>query len=110
MNLPEKKAYCPMCDGYGFNGTDKVGKPYACYFCGMTGYVPDGLVRQIERDERWASYVRAENAIDLRIAYGIPHGIDWYVDQETGDPVILLGRAFSLEANCSASIDEDLTI
>lgn len=37
-----RKVDCPRCGGYGDNGEDEDGRPYACYCCGTSGRVDLG--------------------------------------------------------------------
>lgn len=35
---------CDSCDGYGSSGFDETGRPYACYRCGCTGWMPESAL------------------------------------------------------------------
>lgn len=92
MKVLEPMADCPACDGYGFDGNDEEGKPYACYSCGCSGRVPAKVAADYWRDARWASYVYAERGVIERARLGVPAGWSYYRDDYDGEIVLVPPR------------------
>lgn len=66
---PPGMAECPKCD-MGYDGFDEDGRPYACYFCGTSGWVPAGVIEEYEREQ--AEYLAASPAPAPSPAYAKP--------------------------------------
>lgn len=62
---PRGKEECRSCDGEGDHGYDEAGCSYACYACGMSGWVPAGSQEDYDqpdeplRDDRYADRAAA---------------------------------------------------
>lgn len=92
MKAREPMADCPSCDGYGFDGCDEVGAPYACYFCGCSGRVLASVAAAHWRDASWFAYVSAERAVIERARLGVPAGWSYYRDDYDGEIVLVPPR------------------
>jgi hypothetical protein len=80
---------CDQCDGYGNAGFDECGAPFACYRCGMSGWIPVGLREQEAREAaeyqrtaptRWEPATRS-NPPSIREPLGNPAGV-WNTDDD----------------------------
>lgn len=110
LKAPSGKVECPRCDGYGNDGFDEVGAPYACYYCGCSGWADAGAVAAERRDEAWAFFVAAERAIVERARLGVPDGWSYYYDEDVGELVMVPPRqklypAVAMPLHC---VDNDI--
>jgi hypothetical protein len=80
---PPGMAECPLCDN-GFTGVEEdSGRPYSCYACGESGWMPTEAVTEYWRERAWQTYLAAEASIRERARLGVPPGWRyWFNDGE----------------------------